>query len=191
MYQFTRLARTAKRLKLLLPRKDRTILTAVVTLILCSLVLFEKPSGWLELRVIDAKNLIFSRFFYHAPSSEIFLLAIDAKTLEQSPHPWPWPNSYWAEIINNLSEKYAPEAIIIDVVFQGKKIRQQTLLQPLLKPCIAMAAPDWLEFLKKRLSAAAFNCRNPLPKNNCAKLQHFGDSPNNTRMMMAGFEPSY
>lgn len=124
MYPLNNLIQTGKRLQILLPKRDRRILAACFSLFLLSLVLLEIPSDWLELRVLDFKSKLLSTFVYTAPSSDILLLAIDTETLAQAPHSWPWPNHYWAEVINNLNAKYNPEAVVIDVYFQDKKDAQ-------------------------------------------------------------------
>ena len=121
MYPLNNLIQTGKRLQILLPKRDRRILAACFALFLLSLVFLELPSDWLELRVLDLKTKLLSTLVYTAPSSEILLLAIDTETLDQAPHSWPWPNHYWAEVINSLTTGYNPEAVVIDVYFQDKK----------------------------------------------------------------------
>lgn len=121
MYPFNNLIQTGKRLQILLPKSDRRILAACFVLFLLSLIFLEMPSEWLELRALDLKSKLLSTFVYTAPSTEILLLAIDTKTLDQAPHSWPWPNHYWAEVIDSLNAKYNPKAVVIDVYFQDKK----------------------------------------------------------------------
>ena len=133
MYPFKQFAQTIKRLQLLFPKRDLRILAVIIILSLSGLVLSPKPSEWLERRIIDIKARIISSLFYKEPSKEILLLAIDKKTLEQAPHSWPWPNHYWAEIINSLSSIYDPEAIIIDVYFQEKKDAKSDPINSLAK----------------------------------------------------------
>ncbi len=131
MYPFKQFLQTIKRLQILFPKRDLRILLLLIILTFLGLVFSSMPSEWLEVRILDVKTRIISSLFYTEPSKDILLLAIDKKTLDQASHSWPWPNHYWAEIINSLSANYNPEAIVIDVYFQDKKDTESDPLQPL------------------------------------------------------------
>lgn len=133
MFLFENFARKIRRLNLVLPKKDRQVLFSFLLFISLVLIVFETPTGWLELKIIDLKNRVYGHLVYQQPSEEFLVLAIDAGTLENAPHSWPWPNSYWAEIINHITQKSQPNAIVIDVYFSDKKDAETDPVEPLAK----------------------------------------------------------
>ena len=129
MYPFNNLINGSKRLGLLFPKRDLRLMCFAALAVALILVLFQAPSQWLEMRIIDFKSQLYARILYSEPSQDILVVAIDTQTLDKAPHNWPWPHSYWAEIIDSLTDHYQPEAIVVDVYFQAKKDTEQDPVQ--------------------------------------------------------------
>jgi CHASE2 domain-containing sensor protein len=121
MYGFKNLALKLKNLKLLIPKKD-LIIAFFLWLIIGAIIVFYPPLlNSINYAIQDAKINIRSTLFKNSFSFDTLLVAIDNETLEAAPHKWPWPQSYWAEVIEELKEKGLPRALVLDIYFQQNK----------------------------------------------------------------------
>ncbi len=51
-----------------------------------------------------------------APTPAVTLVAIDEGAIDRL-GPWPWPRSHWAELLQRLQARHAPDLVALDVVF--------------------------------------------------------------------------
>lgn len=121
MYGFKNLALKLKNLELLIPKKDLFI-AFFLWLVLGLLFIFYPPLlNNISYAIQDTKIKIRSVLFKNSFPFDTLLVAIDNETLQSAPHKWPWPQSYWAEILDELKEKGLPRALVLDIYFQKNK----------------------------------------------------------------------
>ncbi|MEW6556235.1 MAG: adenylate/guanylate cyclase domain-containing protein [Elusimicrobiota bacterium] len=68
----------------------------------------------LELKTIDARFLVTRSVSTKLPDPRIVIVAIDEETRQKIVHPWPFPRSYYVEIVNYLSQA---KVIAFDLLF--------------------------------------------------------------------------
>lgn len=103
---------------MILPRRDFITAAVLWTLISAALVYSTSLTAPLDNQIKDFK-IKFNAGYLRAQSSfPILLLAIDSETLAEAPHKWPWPQSYWAQLLRRINDEGKPRALVIDVFFQ-------------------------------------------------------------------------
>lgn len=108
-----------KQFAALLPTRD--LILWLVMAGLPFLLLIFAPSVWqpIEQQFLDLKTNIDQRFLHTDKSDELVILGIDSTTLTDAPCKWPWPGSYWAQLLKKIDENYQPKVILIDIFFQN------------------------------------------------------------------------
>lgn len=106
-----------RQLRMLLPRRDFIVSAAFWLIISGMLVFFPGLTRAFDLGIKDLK-IQFNAYKNRCANQNVLLIAIDSETLATAPHKWPWPQDYWASIIEQINNNGNPRAIIIDVYFQ-------------------------------------------------------------------------
>jgi CHASE2 domain-containing sensor protein len=102
---------------MLLPKRD--FLSALIFWLMmsCLLIFFPAITKPFELKLKDLK-ILFNAYYNRSDENNVMLLAIDSETLATAQFKWPWPQNYWAKLIDQINTHGKPRAIIIDVYFQ-------------------------------------------------------------------------
>lgn len=118
MYPFTELTIKFKRLRMMLPRRD-FITAAVLWLLLSAALIYSTNlTAPLDNGLKDFKIKFSAAYLKPQIPYDLLLVAIDNETLAKAPYKWPWPQSYWAELLKKINDQGKPRALIFDVYFQ-------------------------------------------------------------------------
>ncbi|PKL44015.1 MAG: hypothetical protein CVV41_09635 [Candidatus Riflebacteria bacterium HGW-Riflebacteria-1] len=118
MYPFTDLRIKFRRLHMILPRRDFITAAVLWTLISVALIYSTSLTAPLDNQIKDFKIKFNANYLRAQAGFPILLLAIDSETLAEAPHKWPWPQSYWSQLLRRINEEGKPRALVIDVFFQ-------------------------------------------------------------------------
>ncbi|OGK10809.1 MAG: hypothetical protein A2W80_03660 [Candidatus Riflebacteria bacterium GWC2_50_8] len=118
MYPFHDLSIKFRRLRMILPRRDFVTAAVLWTLISAALVYSTSLTAPLDNQIKDFKIKFNAGYLRSQAGFPILLLAIDSETLAEAPHKWPWPQSYWAQLLRRINDEGKPRVLVIDVFFQ-------------------------------------------------------------------------
>jgi len=103
---------------MILPRRDFVTAAVLWTLISAALVYSTSLTAPLDNQIKDFKIKFNAGYLRSQAGFPILLLAIDSETLAEAPHKWPWPQSYWAQLLRRINDEGKPRVLVIDVFFQ-------------------------------------------------------------------------
>ncbi|MBU1106593.1 MAG: CHASE2 domain-containing protein [Candidatus Riflebacteria bacterium] len=118
MYPFSDLTTKFRRLRMMLPRRDFITAAVLWVVISVSLIYSTSLTAPFDNRLKDYKLKFNASYLRPELGYDMLLLAIDSETLAEAPYKWPWPQSYWAQLLRRINEEGKPRAVIIDVFFQ-------------------------------------------------------------------------
>ncbi|MEW6708987.1 MAG: SpoIIE family protein phosphatase [Candidatus Riflebacteria bacterium] len=119
-----------KQFSTLLPTRDLVGWSLVAAFPVFLLIFYPALFSPFESTVLDLRTQLDQAFFHRQPVSDSVILGIDSRTLESVPHKWPWPGSYWAELLKKIDEKYQPSSMLIDIFFQDD-VQRPAMIQAL------------------------------------------------------------
>jgi serine phosphatase RsbU (regulator of sigma subunit)/CHASE2 domain-containing sensor protein len=108
-----------KQISILLPKRDLVIWSFFAALPFLFLIFSPGSFEGFERALLDFKARIDQKFFHTGKETELIILGIDSRSLEKSPYKWPWPSSYWAQLLERIDSRYQPAAFLIDIYFQA------------------------------------------------------------------------
>ena len=118
MYPFIDLTIKFKRLRMMLPRRDFITAAVLWTLLSAALIYSTNLTPPLDNGLKDLKIRFSASYLRPQIPYDMLLVSIDNDTLVKAPYKWPWPQSYWAQLLRRINEEGQPRAIIFDVFFQ-------------------------------------------------------------------------
>ncbi len=121
MVGFKNLALKLKSLKLIIPKKDMFIAFFVWILLGIVFVFYSPLLSNIDFKIKDIKIKLRSNLLKDSFDHDIILITIDNETLTRAPHKWPWPQSYWAEILQRIKTLGTPKALVLDIYYQDSK----------------------------------------------------------------------
>lgn len=113
----------------MLPRRDFVTASIFWLVISALLVAFTGLSTPFDNKLKDLKIKFNSSYARANIDADILLVSIDSETLATAPHKWPWPQSYWAKLVQRINTEGQPKALIIDVYFQTPEADNETELK--------------------------------------------------------------
>ncbi|MFZ5953176.1 MAG: SpoIIE family protein phosphatase [Candidatus Rifleibacteriota bacterium] len=119
-----------KQFSTLLPARDLVVWSLVAAFPVFLLIFYPALFSPFESAVLDLRARFDQAFLHRQPVSDGVILGIDSRTLESAPHKWPWPGSYWAELLKKIDEKYQPSSMLIDIFFQDD-VQRPAMIQTL------------------------------------------------------------
>jgi adenylate cyclase len=142
-----------KRFSFAVRRQTLVLLGLLVVVILAGTVF-----GLLDPLELDAVNVAFRLRGPQAPTQPIVIVAIDDNTFENTGLQWPWPRTYFAQLVDRLAQGGA-KVIAFDVFFTNP--------EDLGKPTTYVVRGETLSQIaaKYGVSAQAIEAANNLPKN--------------------------
>ncbi len=108
-----------KQICVLLPKKDLFIWSFFAALPFLLLIFSPGSFEGFERALLDFKVRIDQKFLHTGKETDLVILGIDSRTLEKAPYKWPWPSSYWAELLEKIDSRYQPAVFLIDIYFQA------------------------------------------------------------------------
>lgn len=110
---------------MILPRRDFITAAVLWTIISVALVYSTSLTAPLDNGIKDFKLKFNATYLRPQMPYDMLLVAIDNETLTHAPYKWPWPQSYWAQLLRRINEEGKPRALIIDVFFQTPETQQE------------------------------------------------------------------
>lgn len=135
-------------------RRQTVLLVGFLVVVILAGTVF----GLLDPLELDAVNVAFRLRGQQAPTSPIAIVAIDDNTFENTNLQWPWPRTYFAQLVDRLAAGGA-KVIAFDVFFTNP--------EELGKPATYIVRGEIVSSIAQKygVSAQAIEEANNLPKN--------------------------